>query len=1172
MADPLADLAHPAAAAPTSGDPLADLGPAPAAGPNPWQRIVGAVGKSLHNIEHSQERPLSALEWAANTPVGHAADAVLNAGSRVGTSAVAGRNPLKAIIDPASATEYTHGAEHNVLHNALRIPDIPESVWKNPWTGVPLRFGQVGLDLATETGLDPTMLIPGADIVSLARHVGRAGQRIGEAARTIPGFAKVAAKAKPATDAAANVADRVQHAVVEGHDLRKGVQRPGEDVVKGHEEAGQVAVRRQEQAYTDLVERHRPALEAIDQKRTGIRALLADVEPLAKIGDQKSIVRKNELEKQYAETIRAVPQEIKDAYNRRAYLEGTPQVRRQIMARGFKPTEEEAAEPVLNILHGLNEEYEPTQKIFKDRPEDLAYSGAPVKYVRQGRKLSADIRKTGSEPDAPLADRILDRLTTGARITNKHAVERKILRDVGLLPLPVANVQRVRAAIDAARAAGDTATAERLERLSQRQVASQEAAAQTRATHLKPGTEAEAQQKLEVLDPVTGSYRTAADMRRSGELSETTRIDPKTGKVIGLLKPWSSPRDVRFLKGKLVAGRRAQTDAEQFARLTEAAAARTAGAAQGAAARTEAAAGTKAAQQQAAARRLANAAIRTKAETADRVSDVFPKPASPLLDPEGHPIDVPRTANTFNDAKAVEPPAAPQPLIGGRQKRLPIAEARRRMNPPAEKPPSLTPAQGPIPGILDAAGNPVRKPTASERSQARILQPLDVLTSRIVRDADRKPNFESLINPSKGVAERIATAGEQAQGKVGRRAAQVFKRTSSVQARLASEEERNEAIEEIRRRAADTASDTNTVGMPAALKRRLFEQKAVYENALAKGFSDLQRDALFVIPLAHKKNLSVLAMMGPNGPKVISEGRKYAQQLKDDPTGLEARVRGLEQKGGSVHYYKDVDPVYSNFGAIGKKVGDFADKGNASLERYDLGLRLALDDELKRQGKVGFEAGGQIRDILGDPTNQAPFIRELRARYGANFPAWRLGVVPRAMTKALRENPKALQTYVKLERLLSDDITQPLFGADFDFGGPVEDYASMASGNPSFYTSQSTIGWPSILAAMVAARNRGQLGQEAVNQGLRVTPGGSMAESLSGFPFKSSVPWPIRGAAGLGGVYFPPGENRKRRANQLRRLGMKPGEIGAILNSEFPPRSVAPLPVASGADPLGDLR
>ena len=158
----------------------------------------------------------------------------------------------------------------------------------------------------------------------------------------------------------------------------------------------------------------------------------------------------------------------------------------------------------------------------------------------------------------------------------------------------------------------------------------------------------------------------------------------------------------------------------------------------------------------------------------------------------------------------------------------------------------------------------------------------------------------------------------------------------------------------------------------------------------------------------------------------------------------------------------------------------------------------------------------------------------------------------------MRENPAAVQAYARLERLFSDDVTGPMWGADLDLGGPMEDFAGMIFPKPSlgnYYTSESTIG-PArsgidVLTAL--ARDPGKpggvgtvLGREAEH----IIPGGNILGALLGFPYSSTAPALIRTAASTAGAFFPQRLTAKQRAGQLERLGIRGPEVTAILRSE----------------------
>jgi len=211
------------------------------------------------------------------------------------------------------------------------------------------------------------------------------------------------------------------------------------------------------------------------------------------------------------------------------------------------------------------------------------------------------------------------------------------------------------------------------------------------------------------------------------------------------------------------------------------------------------------------------------------------------------------------------------------------------------------------------------------------------------------------------------------------------------------------------------------------------------------------------------------------------------------------------------------------------------------LDRYDTSMRLALMEELEKQGVTGFEAGGQIRDVLGDYHNTSEFVSLLR-HVGANFPAWGLGIVPRAMSKSLRERPNSLKTLARGNRIVSDDITQPAFGADLDIAGPPNDYFNMLMAPQNFFRSPSRIGPVSDIYGLYNAWKTGQVGPFLGNQALRLAPFGSFVGNAAGFPYPSKAPGPLRAAAGTAGMFFSQKPSLTAREYQLEDLGMPKGK------------------------------
>lgn len=352
----------------------------------------------------------------------------------------------------------------------------------------------------------------------------------------------------------------------------------------------------------------------------------------------------------------------------------------------------------------------------------------------------------------------------------------------------------------------------------------------------------------------------------------------------------------------------------------------------------------------------------------------------------------------------------------------------------------------------------------------------------------------------------------------------------------------NKLVAEMNAHGKELEASINTVPIPPYIRQRLYGAIPDYNKTIWREFSDFQRDALFVVPFAHMKNIALLSALGPGGLKTVMKGIYYAHKLRVSPDDavLKARVTGLEKAGATEHYIRETEPAYKQIPLVGKPLGDLADKGNGALERWDLGQRLALEDELKSRGITDRATiGGQIRDVLGDYRNQAPAIRELRDRLGASFPAWGLGIVPRAMTKAVRENPRAFEAYARSQRLASDDVTEPTIGGDFDMGSAPEDYAKMFERPDSFFMSPSRLGYPGTLAGFGAAAMRGQPLEYLGETASRLLPGIAIASSATGVPFPSAGGPAVGAPLGLVGAYAQPHKDVQQRTFQLVKLGFK---------------------------------
>jgi hypothetical protein len=1263
---------------PASGKSLDEIwgggtpGNAPTRAPQP-----AAKSKSWHDWP-AVRKGLAISEWAANSPVARGADAVLNATSRAGVGAVAGathgQNPLtsaaQGFVSPAQATDTTHAAQSGMLRaltGALGVEGGGTDFGAGHWNA----WAQVPADFLTETALDPATYIPGLDAFSIGKRLAR-----------YTGIAR-AARALGKTP----IGDKVLTGTVEGHDLRKGLQRPGEDIVKGIEGAQHNARVHEEQAYGDLIERHRPVLDAIDEKRKELYAQFpaTEITPQERFTSPPAWIEAKEtererLKKELAAVQALVPPEIRQATLRRAYLEGTPQVRALAIAHGYRPTTQERLAPVLNVLHGFNEWYEPEQSLYgymkdgKHVAGSLSAEGAanavnthgPVEWIRQGnRRAKFDLRKEGANPQDPLAERLLDRFVKGARITEYHTTRRNIAKELGIAPGP--DIARTQGRIDQlAKAGGQNAPTPPLTRLPGGRMGWLTGTVPHQEVHYAPApTAAHDPKRIARYEALLGKQReaaSAAEGRRAATLKPDAEqvtlsgkaapefVDPRTserrainegkffGKNLEGIRAGMRKKDLKELRGRWAGSRIALTQAQRAAVAARKGVAGTSKAAGAFSKKHEgqfsrAMTGiTKAANRQSgrvaklgaelenhdlvraglksdipklrestrelqaayvAAKRLASSAY--KSGFGKNVDQVAHQIAAHRLD---HPVGTNLTVIGEGENTRV---------LGGRAggtgpyARAEIAQTLAAMRKSGKKDAKAVDAQHVLDEAMNAIGEARDKVDRVAESydikQKGVSYSPEGLTSSIERmrdlfkstaedvkkDLARKPPVPGPIRSSIGQvvrgdkslgasiekasipkpisAERVVLPSERAAQASEEAFAKAKDRTVNTREKYNEETRKNAAIDDMRKKAAQAMAKHNEITMPAALQRRLFADIPEYSKSLAASFSDVQRKALFLLPFAHMKNITVLTALGPNGAKVVSRGLQLAIQAMKDPAAFEQRIAGLEQIGASQHYAKEGGAFSDALGWAGKagaRVGGGLDKisdmSSTALDRYDQAMRLALQEELASKGVTGYAAGGQIRDILGDYTNQAPAIKELRKRAGANFPAWGLGIVPRAMGKALREKPGAFKQYARTNRLVSDDVTQPWFGEDVDVGGPAEDEFKMLNfpvGTFRYATSRSRLGpLVSDVPGALEAATRGQMVPYLAKEGLSATPFTSVIGAATGFPYPSKAPALLRTGAGLAGSYFPSTPSIKQRTNQLRSLGMGHDEIQKQLQWE----------------------
>lgn len=291
--------------------------------------------------------------------------------------------------------------------------------------------------------------------------------------------------------------------------------------------------------------------------------------------------------------------------------------------------------------------------------------------------------------------------------------------------------------------------------------------------------------------------------------------------------------------------------------------------------------------------------------------------------------------------------------------------------------------------------------------------------------------------------------------------------------------------------------------IPEDVYQRLFGDIVRPNPSPLKELSDASREALFsVTSIPHKKNISILQALGPAGLGGIVRGARYARKLKRGDPALAERVKQLEGIGGTEHFIRnpESDSPFAAFGPAGRWLARRGTAVGEALDRFDTGQRLALQDALAKRGVTGFKAGGQIRDTLGDYKSKTQLVDLLRNQLGAPFPQWHLGIVPKAVGKALVENPNAAHLLTRGENLTNKDVMEPMFGADLHVGGPLEEglqFWNMPFGLERYLGSQSDTGPLGEAYRDVGSLAKGNPGAVLSDLARTYVPGGGLLEDLT---------------------------------------------------------------------------
>jgi hypothetical protein len=308
--------------------------------------------------------------------------------------------------------------------------------------------------------------------------------------------------------------------------------------------------------------------------------------------------------------------------------------------------------------------------------------------------------------------------------------------------------------------------------------------------------------------------------------------------------------------------------------------------------------------------------------------------------------------------------------------------------------------------------------------------------------------------------------------------------------------------QEARRKAGWLAGGPVDVGMLSHSPLR------VAPGSPGRALTRLQKQAIAINPFPHGlKNVGTLAFLH-GGPEAFGRGLGYAQKglAPEQTERLVAMGQDADYVRNIAHPLTDeLDEAPGAFERILDKTqgayGKWTDASSKILTRLELGYRQALLDQLDRkwprmpegsleEKTLELKKSAVIRAALGDYRNVSRFVSTLEA-FGGPFVAFRIGIVPGAVARALVRRPGYVEAVSREQKDWNDVTGGP---SELQAGGPVHDAASLAANPGAYMTSPASIG-PLGIAARYADPNRTATGGEITEDAMRsFVPGFGFAE------------------------------------------------------------------------------
>jgi hypothetical protein len=212
----------------------------------------------------------------------------------------------------------------------------------------------------------------------------------------------------------------------------------------------------------------------------------------------------------------------------------------------------------------------------------------------------------------------------------------------------------------------------------------------------------------------------------------------------------------------------------------------------------------------------------------------------------------------------------------------------------------------------------------------------------------------------------------------------------------------------------------------------------------------LARGGIQLNPFPHGlKNVGDLASL-EGGPAAFGKGLAYAAK------GLTPEQMAWHKNVGT-----DVDFLREAHGPITKLASKIGSQG--TLQRLEMGYRQALKDHYdatmgpSKSIADDYVKAQKIRDALGDYENINAFTAILKG-IGGPFVAFRTGVTPKAVGRALRRAPQRVEARARASEDINQELHKEGQPGSWHYGGPVEDMARMGAKSVDYGKSAATIG------------------------------------------------------------------------------------------------------------------